>query len=1480
MPALLQLGGTLVEAGLAATVLERLVGRPWALDRWRTVAVFVLAALVAPALVGVGVVLAHKLVDDSSGSVATLWWTWAGPHALGILSVAPAVIGFRYAAAPMAGRHVPTAALAAIVTLLFVVGGTLLPGPSTAAFLLLLLGPVVGWAFLRASPGNMALVLLAIAAVVLAQATNDTGFLADARLAGQLLTGATVIVLLFLGAGWNPPAGTDTLDAASAQRQHDIRAAVVIAPILLFALVGWWAWFDVEAEAKARGDRKLSALVEHAHRVIEVQEAMLEAALARVAGRSADEIASDPRVTAFLDQLVATTDTSKTLFLSDLGSGRVLASSQVFPVARLDHSQREYMIIHRQQTLRTVIGEIGQALPHVAFGFTVSRLDSGSGRVAVSHLPLEEFERFYLQMREGDRDVMNLMRDDGALLARQAGQAATPGMRLPPQSVSMRLFRGELASPVVDRGILDGIPRLFHGRRIASYPVHVVYGQDYARIRGAWLRQLLPIGLLALLTSAMLHRLSYRLQRVAAEAEAARVAADAQRSLGELNDRLRFAIRTAGAGAWELEPGSDRATWSPECYALFGLDPADGVPTLSQWRKRFVHPDDLKRIERESAKIMDGSETSMRYDFRIIHPEHGLRWIATHGQLEQSAGQQMRLVGLSIDITDRKRVEDRLRESEERLRLSTEAAGIGTFSMDLLASRARYSPELADMLGFPGVHEAKLEDALARVHRDDIRRVRAELAAATEPASDGRLKMELRFVRPGGDVRWMTWNGRVDFQDLPQGRTAVRIVGACMDTTEGRQAEERLAASEARFRALVSLSSDWYWEQDEQFRFVDISDPVADLAGSTVGSHLGKTRWELPSIGVTAAQWAAHRALLEQHEPFRNFEYRRTNEQGEVIWMAVNGDPMFDAAGRFKGYRGTGHNITVRRKAEEGLRTSEARMRLAARAAGIGFWELDLATGQVRGSPEYFALFGLEATSEPVPVERISARYHPEDRAQLLAEGDAFGRPAARDRRVLLPDGRLRWVHVARDVMRDVAGKPVIRHGATIDITERKLAEQVLAEARAELERRVVERTADLEHEMLQREEAQAKLAQVQRLDAVGRLAGGLAHDFNNALAVISANIELAQPHIHDATARRGLQVALDVVAMSASLNRRLLTFTRGAKLNAERVDVGSHVRGIAGVLEKALGGIAVVTADLSPGMWPARLDPGELTSAILNLAINARDAMPEGGNLELGLHNVSLTAAELPPGCAAPPGDYVCLSMSDTGTGMAPEVAQRAIEPFYSTKDRASNSGLGLSSVVEFVRASAGFLTIDSEVGRGTTVSLFLPRFAGDDPASASDAAAAGPVPLGDGQLVLVIDDNERLLEATQALIEGLGYAVMTADNGTQALDLLAMGEPVDLVLSDIVMPGKLSGYDIARRLGTEYRDIKVVLASGHFDEQTPPNDTTAGAIRVLRKPYSRAVLARTLHAALVGSGQPGDVAGKRIADTPHGLDQRRLLE
>jgi len=340
-------------------------------------------------------------------------------------------------------------------------------------------------------------------------------------------------------------------------------------------------------------------------------------------------------------------------------------------------------------------------------------------------------------------------------------------------------------------------------------------------------------------------------------------------------------------------------------------------------------------------------------------------------------------------------------------------------------------------------------------------------------------------------------------------------------------------------------------------------------------------------------------------------------------------------------------------------------------------------------------------------------------------------------------------------------------------------------------------------------------LANARRMEAVGQLAGGVAHDFNNLLAVIAGNLELAGDCITDGAARGLVQRALDAAEKGSGLNRRLLSLARKRSLKPQRLTLNSRVEETARLLASILGDHISVSMNLGPDPWVAIADPGEIDSAILNIAANARDAMPNGGRITIATSNVTLDAA-MAAGLHqyAGPGEYVCLAIADDGVGMPEEVLRKAMEPFFTTKGQGAGTGLGLSSVASFAKQTGGFATVESAPGRGCAVSLYLPRCIKKAPVPQS---ARSEVPLGNGELVLVVEDNDQVREVTLKRIGGM------------------------------------TGYDVARWLAANMPEIKVILCSGYNEgDRRGGAQGSIGDITVLGKPFTREHLAAALRDAL----------------------------
>ena len=387
-----------------------------------------------------------------------------------------------------------------------------------------------------------------------------------------------------------------------------------------------------------------------------------------------------------------------------------------------------------------------------------------------------------------------------------------------------------------------------------------------------------------------------------------------------------------------------------------------------------------------------------------------------------------------------------------------------------------------------------------------------------------------------------------------------------------------------------------------------------------------------------------------------------------------------------------------------------------------------------------------------------------------------------------------------------------------------------------------------LEREMDLREDAQAALAKSQRMEAVGQLAGGMAHDFNNVLAAISANLDMVTARSTDEKTHQAIQSAIDAIEMGASLTRRLLSFSRREGVGLERLDLNHRVTGTIELLRRTLGDQMTVSLNCCTEPCPTLANPGDVDNAILNLAINARDAMSKGGVVTIETRQVALDPDVAARIADARPGNFVRLTVSDTGQGMTPEVLKRAMEPLFTTKEQ--GTGLGLATVYAAVKRSGGFVEIHSAVGKGTTIHLYFPK-AEAGPSVSKEAFSAKPAPRGNWERILVVEDNDRVREATMSRLESLGYTALEARTGVEAIKLLDSGEQAALLFSDIALPGSMTGYDVAEWVRLKKPGLKVLLTTGYSDTPLAASEAVR-RIRVLDKPYTREQLAHALREAL----------------------------
>ncbi|SFP59659.1 His Kinase A (phospho-acceptor) domain-containing protein [Bradyrhizobium sp. Ghvi] len=414
-------------------------------------------------------------------------------------------------------------------------------------------------------------------------------------------------------------------------------------------------------------------------------------------------------------------------------------------------------------------------------------------------------------------------------------------------------------------------------------------------------------------------------------------------------------------------------------------------------------------------------------------------------------------------------------------------------------------------------------------------------------------------------------------------------------------------------------------------------------------------------------------------------------------------------------------------------------------------------------------------------------------------------------------------------------------------LAAREQTAQELEKLVAERTRALAETNEQLRLEMEERARVEETLRQAQKIEAIGQLTGGVAHDFNNLLMVISGGLDMLDRQTDPNRRRRLMEGMIQAAQRGASLTRQLLAFSRRQTLRPEPVDVAMQIGGMRELLDRSLRGDVHVEFDFPDQLWPVEVDPGELELVILNLAVNARDAMPNGGTIVVRGENLpEVSEKEIS-------GDYVRLSVIDTGVGMPPEILSRAFEPFFTTKEIGKGSGLGLAQVHGFATQSRGTVRIKSQLGQGTSIELYLPR-SKDLPSKQRhliDFNKARPKKNDEGQ-VLLVEDDEEVAALVGEMLAQLGYGVTRAASAAAALGALADGRPVDLIFSDIMMPGGMNGVELAREIKRRRSDVPVLLTSGYA--QASVHEAQDAGIQILPKPYQLEELAAALSAARAG--------------------------
>ncbi len=641
------------------------------------------------------------------------------------------------------------------------------------------------------------------------------------------------------------------------------------------------------------------------------------------------------------------------------------------------------------------------------------------------------------------------------------------------------------------------------------------------------------------------------------------------------------------------------------------------------------------------------------------------------------------------------------------------------------------------------------------------------------------------------------------------------FTGVLRDISARKGAEE----ARARLAAIVDSSDDAIFSMDLDGTILTWNSGAERLYGYPASEAIGRHRSFLAPDDSTA-ELAEVLARALRGEPGEALETRRIHRDGTPFDVALTASPMMDLQGRVTGISAIARNITERQNAIRALRAADERTQFVLQNSNVGVWDMDYGTGVLKWSGTMEAQYGLAPGTFGGSFEAFIEGIHPEDRASVLAavgKAMASGANFAFLHRTLRPDGTIRWLNAVGQTMLDERGEPLRAVGISIDVTECRRLER--------------------------------QFQQAQKMEAIGQLAGGVAHDFNNLLAVILGNCELMLEGLDSANPHHTDLEAIRKAGMSAAgLTRQLLAFSRQEIIEPTLLDLNEVLAGMRAMLKRLIREDIEIVLSLRPELALVKADRGQIEQVVLNLAVNARDAMPRGGTLTIEIANV-----ELDDDCpishgAVTPGPFVELAVSDTGEGMSPEVHARLFEPFFTTKEVGKGTGLGLAMVHGIVSQNGGCIDVATQIEKGTSFRVYLPRAEGEE--EVAPPTPAIPPARDSAETVLVVEDSDGLRILVPRLIERLGYTVLVAANADQALRMFE-SHRVDLLLTDVVMPGG-SGPDLARRLTDLQPALRVIFMSGYTDEAIVDHGVLGTGIEFLHKPFTSEILARKLREVL----------------------------
>ncbi len=777
------------------------------------------------------------------------------------------------------------------------------------------------------------------------------------------------------------------------------------------------------------------------------------------------------------------------------------------------------------------------------------------------------------------------------------------------------------------------------------------------------------------------------------------------------------------------------------------------------------------------------------------------------------------LFSIGYDITERKQAVEKIRESERRFRELYEGSMNGFAMVDLNGKITRFNTSFMKILGYSEeelLTKTFLDITPETWHEKEQRIIQEQVL---KQGHSGLYEKE--YIRRDGTIIPIEIRTHLlkDEQGNPNGYWSfVRNV------TQRKQTEEALHNSEALYQSLVENLPQCIFRKDLDGKFNFANQRFCDELNKPYEAIIGKTDYDLFPANLAEKYQKDDHYVIETQQIFETVEEHQPSKK-ETLYVQVIKTPVYNAEGEIIGVQGIFWDITEKKRAEKALQESHALIKKAQEVANIGFWQTNLQTGKLTWSNEIFEVFDMEKEQFNGKRETFYNHIHPEDREKVEAalqesiENDKLYRI---EHRIVRPDGSIRWVNELAEIFRDEEGNPIQVIGTVQDITERKHLEE--------------------------------QLRQSQKMEAVGQMAGGIAHDFNNLLMAIIGYSEMAMNSLqYDDVTLKNIKEINKAGERAASLTRQLLAFSRKQVLKPKILNLNTLIVDMDKMLRRLIGEDIEFVIKQNATLGRVKADPGQIEQVVLNLVLNARDAMPQGGKLTIETKKVELDETYASTHPSVQPGPYVMLGISDNGLGMDKETQERIFEPFFTTKQKGKGTGLGLSTVYGIVKQSGGNIYVYSEPNKSTTFKVYLPRI--EDEADIIKERREF-TELSGSETVLLVEDEDLVLEMVTSTLQKAGYQVLSAKNGTEAIQRWEIYvNPIQLLLTDVVMP-EMSGRELSNRLTSLNPDLKVIYMSGYTDDAIVHHGILDSGIVYLQKPFTPNVLLEKIRKVLDSSG------------------------